>query len=120
MRILNYPNAGTIYIDGISHIIFNILHKYTIMKRKNLLITLSLTGLIILVSCSDNDNPIEQKPINNNTILILNEGNFNQNNSTLAKYDIETGSIIKDFFREVNMRGLGDVGNDMIKYGSKL
>lgn len=90
------------------------------MKRKNLLLTLSLTGLIILVSCSDNDNPIEQKPINNNTILILNEGNFNQNNSTLAKYDIETGSIIKNFFREVNMRGLGDVGNDMIKYGSKL
>ena len=90
------------------------------MNRKKLLLILTLFVIIIFASCDDIDKTIKPYPTNNKTITVLSEGNFNQNNSTLAKYDIETGTLIKDYFREINLRGLGDVGNDMLQYGSKL
>src|SRR5690554_3542845 len=90
------------------------------MNNKFLFLTLTLITTILFFSCSDIDKPIETEPTNNKTLFILSEGDFNKNNSTLAKFDIETGNVIKEYFREVNKRKLGDVGNDMLQYGSKL
>lgn len=90
------------------------------MNNKFLFLTLTLITTILFFSCSDIDKPIETEPTNNKTLFILSEGDFYGNNSTLAKFDIETGNVIKDYFREVNKRGLGAVGNDMLQYGSKL
>ena len=52
-------------------------------------------------------------------MYILNEGLFQMNNSTLSYYDF-TGMLTADIFLDVNHRGLGDVGNDLQRYGSKL
>lgn len=52
--------------------------------------------------------------------LVLNEGLFNQNNASLTWYDVKTGNITLDVFQTNNQRGLGDTGNDMIRYGNKI
>ena len=88
---------------------------------KKLFFFLSAIAALILTSCSDESTPIDNiLPQEAKTVLILNEGGFNQNNSTLSKYDLSTGTYNRDYFKSVNGRGLGDVGNDMILYGSKL
>jgi len=53
-------------------------------------------------------------------LYILNEGLFQQNNSTISYYDFATEAFHADLFLEVNQRGLGDTGNDLKQYGSKL
>ena len=88
---------------------------------KKLFFFLSAIAALILTSCSDESTPIDNiLPQEAKTVLILNEGGFNQNNSTLSKYDLSTGTFKRNYFNSVNHRGLGDVGNDMILYGSKL
>ena len=53
-------------------------------------------------------------------LFVLNEGLFQQNNSSLSYYDFTTGDFTEDIFLETNHRGLGDVGNDLRRYGNKL
>ena len=53
-------------------------------------------------------------------MYVLNEGLFQLNNSTLLYYDFTTGTLTENIFLDVNHRGLGDVGNDLQHYGSKL
>lgn len=53
-------------------------------------------------------------------LVVLSEGLFNQNNSSLAMYDFSTQKLNNKFFETVNNRGLGDTANDMFKYGSKI
>lgn len=53
-------------------------------------------------------------------LYVLNEGLFQLNNSTLSYYDFTTGEFTENIFLDVNHRGLGDVGNDLKQYGSKL
>jgi YVTN family beta-propeller protein len=45
---------------------------------------------------------------------------FNNNNTTLTYYNISTGTAATDFYAGVNGSGLGDTGNDLLIYGSKL
>ncbi len=77
-----------------------------------------------LVSCDDMVDKL--KPVSDTgageptRLYILSEGLFNMNNSTLASYDLTTKEFVPDFFLAVNKRGLGDTGNDMGIYGSKL
>lgn len=54
---------------------------------------------------------------------LLNEGNMGSNKSTLDFYDFATGIYTRNFYAEVNPtvpKELGDVGNDIAIYGSKL
>jgi YVTN family beta-propeller protein len=53
-------------------------------------------------------------------MYVLSEGLFNMNNSTLSLLNFNNRSINSDFFLYQNNRGLGDTGNDMKAYGSKL
>ena len=91
------------------------------MKMKKLFFFLSTIVALMMISCSDETSSIDvDHPKDEKTVLILNEGGFNQNNSTLAMYDISKGSIRRNHFNLANDRGLGSIGNDMILYGSKL
>lgn len=54
---------------------------------------------------------------------LLNEGNMGSNKSTLDYFDETTGTYIKNIYAERNpsaVKELGDVGNDLEIYGSKL
>jgi YVTN family beta-propeller protein len=55
-----------------------------------------------------------------NVIVLLDEGLFNLNNSTLMRYSFSNGTQTPDYFKKINKRGLGDTANDMAIYGSKL
>ena len=54
---------------------------------------------------------------------LLNEGNMGSNKSTLDYYDYETGTYLRNIYAAANPtvpKELGDVGNDIKIYGSKL
>jgi len=90
--------------------------------RKNLYLLLMFFAAFF-TACDDTDkivDPTEVPPSQTNKLMILCEGSFNGNNSTLAYYDLSTKNIDKDFFNTVNGRGLGDTANDILKYGSKI
>lgn len=53
-------------------------------------------------------------------LYVLNEGLFNMNNSTLTWYGYNINEPNTDFFALKNGRSLGDTGNDMAIYGSKM
>lgn len=88
---------------------------------KKIFYYLAVLTTAILISCAESDTSIDiNQPKEAKTVLVLNEGAYNQNNSTLTKYDLSTGTISRDYFKIKNNRGLGDSGNDMILYDSKL
>jgi YVTN family beta-propeller protein len=79
---------------------------------------------LFLTSCDDMDDKLKPE-INTGAaeptqLYILSEGLFNMNNSTLASYDLNSKTLVSDFFLTVNKRGLGDTANDMGIYGSKM
>jgi len=54
---------------------------------------------------------------------LVNEGNMNMNKASLDYLDFRKGIYRKNIFNEANpevVKGLGDVGNDIAVYGSKL
>jgi YVTN family beta-propeller protein len=84
---------------------------------------LLVVGLGILVSCKK--EPIEESPNTpvdyfKNGLLVVNEGLFQQNNSTLSWVDLSNDAVNNEVFEQKTNRQLGDVGNDIIRYGSKI
>lgn len=89
--------------------------------KKNLLLLFALVALFF-ASC-DSDDPIDKDKTKNefeNSLLILSQGSFNGNNSSLALYNFDNKELDDDFFNTANERGLGDTGNDMIRHGDKI
>jgi YVTN family beta-propeller protein len=56
----------------------------------------------------------------NKSLVILNEGKYQANNSGLNFFNITTSTNTENYFLLKNNRGLGDTGQDMIRYGSKI
>lgn len=86
----------------------------------------NLKTLLILVvtafaisSCSK-DEEQNELPVVRSGYYILNEGGFNSNNASLSYYNLENESVVNGFFAQKNGRGLGDTGNDVKIYGSKM
>jgi hypothetical protein len=75
------------------------------------------------MSCNkdpDETDPNTSESIFNNGLLVLNEGLFQQNNSTLSWIDLTSDEVTNQVFLAQNNRPLGDTGNDMGNYGSKI
>ncbi len=92
------------------------------MKKINYnLKTLFIAVLAVLTisSCTKDDN-YEALPEVRSGFYILNEGGYNSNNASLSFYNLENGSVVNGFFAQKNGRGLGDTGNDIQIYGSKM
>lgn len=83
-------------------------------------IALSLLTLGFVSCSSDDDDPwVEPEFING--AYILNSGKMNNNNANLGFYDFETDKYTsKVFFNQNNGTSIGDTGNDMVIYGSKM
>ena len=72
--------------------------------------------LTVFAACEKNDPVSEEKPVVSSGVFILNQGRQGENNSGISYYDFKTGTVTFDL-----MDGkLGDTGQDMIIYGSKL
>lgn len=95
-------------------------------------LTLLLSLGIVWSSCRREDDII--KPTNSTTgshealrdvgaFYLLNEGNMGSNKATLDYYDYTTGNYLRNIFAARNpsvKKELGDVGNDLKLYGSRL
>lgn len=100
--------------------------------RQWLFITALLLLLIVNYSCRSDIELIisEEIEVDGPTEIIgykgfylLNEGNMGSNKSTLDFFDFETGRYIRNIYAERNPdvpKEMGDVGNDLAIYGSKL
>ncbi len=101
------------------------------MRRLLLLLKCFLVA-IILASCRDDvelflSEEIELPPPvetgGYRGFYLLNEGNMGSNKSTLDFYDFATGKYARNIYAQANPsvpKELGDVGNDLQIYGSKL
>lgn len=101
-------------------------------KRKlGLQVASALAVVFFLNGCRTEDNFEDsmdvEVPVENSSKIegfyLLNEGNMFMNKAALDYMDFETGIYEKEVFRTANpeeVGGLGDVGNDMGIYGSKL
>ena len=101
------------------------------MKIKKLLVYF-LPLLVVATSCRDDELvvPTEYDIIGDENrdgtvrgFYLVNEGNMGSNKCTLDFYDYHTGLYSRNFYAEKNtnvVKELGDVGNDIGIYGSKL
>jgi len=73
--------------------------------------------LFAFTACENNDPTPENKPVASTSgVFILNQGSYPGNNASLSYYDFTTGTTSLD----ITNGKLGDTGQDMIIYGSKL
>jgi hypothetical protein len=87
---------------------------------------------LLITSCRKDPKPIAEEvetlfPANPSStikgVYVLNEGNMNMNKATLDFVDYTTGLYRRNIYNQANpevTKGLGDVGNNMAVYGSKL
>lgn len=89
---------------------------------KLILIALAMMGLF--QSCKKNVPDVPYVPVDKiQGMYILSEGNWGASNASLSYYDFETNVLTNDVFKAANpqiVKGLGDVGNDIGIYGSKM
>ena len=91
------------------------------MKKKLFLRSLQVAVFFLVITgCSKDDDPAEPPVAPFECIYVLNSGNWGSNNATLTMYDIDDGMVTKDIFEVRNGRRLGDIGQDIIIYGSKM
>ena len=83
--------------------------------------TIALLALssVLIFSCKKGEEQIDI-PVVRAGLFILNEGGFMSNNASLSYYNYDTKTITNDYFASQNQRGLGDTGNDVKIYGSKM
>ena len=75
---------------------------------------------LLVLGCKKKD-PVPSSPDHlSNGILVLNEGLFQQNNSSVSWIDLTNSTVSNDFFLAKNDRHLGDTGNDMVLHGGKI
>jgi DNA-binding beta-propeller fold protein YncE len=91
-----------------------------------------LLVLASLASCRNNEDeiipPTKTSVTDGETgtikgFFLLNEGNMGSNKASLDYFDYDAGDYYKNIFQELNpgvVNELGDVGNDIQIYGSKL
>lgn len=89
-------------------------------KFSNLLIALSFA--VVLASChKDKVIPPTTNPTADRAgIYVLNQGVLKKNNSTLTYYDFTAKALTPDIYSVTNADKLGDTGNDLGIYGSKM
>jgi len=89
------------------------------MKHNRIILFVSL--LVLGMTACKKDKDDSSAPKVTTGVYVLSEGQWQQNNSMLSYYNNTTGVSSTDFFAKTNGgTGLGDTGNDMLIYGSKL
>lgn len=90
------------------------------MKKRLLLLLMATASLF--VACRQEPDP--ENPNNNPgataNAYVVNEGLWGGNNAELSLLSLETGAITNNYFSAQNGRGLGDLAQDALVYGSRL
>ena len=86
--------------------------------KKSLFVLVLLA--VLFTACKKSPVTPDDTTIDSNGLYILNEGVWEHNNSSISYYNLDNNSCTADIFTSVNNRGLGDTGNDLQRYGSRL
>ena len=90
---------------------------------------ISALFLVVMISCRTDEvifpseTDVIGSPEGTGGMYVLNEGNMGSNKCSLDFYDFSTGTYNRNIYPERNpdqIMELGDVGNDIAVYGSKL
>jgi len=80
-----------------------------------------LGAVALLSSCRKDNGEPEATPIVSKGIYVLNEGGFEQNNSSLSYFDFAGKVATSNIFASANAgASAGDIGNDVQVYGAKM
>lgn len=91
------------------------------LQQRSLLILFLAASIFASCKKDDRQTSEPEKPAaERKGLYVLCEGLFNANNTSLAYYNYDDKQLITDRFSAVNGRGLGDTGNDIKVYGSKM
>lgn len=94
--------------------------------KKTLLFSLAIllsVSSLFLTSCTEDDQDLSRSVVDytsNGKVYVLNQGSMGGGNATLTSYDMDSKVTEEDIFSSVNGRNLGELGQDMGLYGSKL
>ncbi len=91
------------------------------MKLKNLycLAFVSLLFATTFISCNDDDDPITPAEVSVGA-YILNTGGWGTSDANIVYYDFSKKTVSGDIYKAQNGQMLGDLGNDILVYGSKM
>ncbi len=91
------------------------------MKRQILSISLLAALCGLFLACEDPHNGGNTPPSEESIYdaWVLNEGLWGNNNASLSRLSSGDGAIINGYFARQNGKGLGDIAQDIIVYGSK-
>jgi YVTN family beta-propeller protein len=90
--------------------------------KKEIKKVLLMVLVAIFVAC-DNENDLPTPPVGGDSsavCYVLNAGDWKSSNSSLTKFDLETGAAVQNYFEYQNGRCLGNTANDMLVHGSKM
>ena len=96
------------------------------MKKPISFLVLTSYLLLLLAACeperpAPDDNSDTTPPAATDRIAyLLNEGSWSGNNAEISRINITQGTIDPQWFSRLNGRGLGDVAQDLVHYGSRL
>ncbi len=93
------------------------------MKHINRILAVALVALAFASCDKESNNNDEPDTTSGATVeaLVVNEGNWGANNATITALNVANGEVVEaDWFSAKNHRGLGDVAQDMVKYGTKV
>lgn len=88
------------------------------MKRNIFLC--AVCALALAAACEKTPPTPENPNAGGPYAYLLNEGYWGGNNAEISRVNIADGSIEADWFSKSNGRGLGDVAQDLARYGGKL
>lgn len=99
--------------------------------RNKIMLLVALTAMVLLVACREEQFIFVPEEVEVTLpeytslqgFYLLNEGNMNSNKATLDYYNFRTGRYTRNVFAFANPnvpKEMGDVGNDLGIYGSKL
>lgn len=84
------------------------------------ILCLALAPFIFSCESDDKDTPFVEPVITTEGVYILNQGNWGGNDADLVYYDVNTKEVTEKIFYNQNKLSLGDLGQDMLIYGSKM
>lgn len=96
------------------------------MKKPLAFLAFSFYLLVFLAACEP-EKPVTPDTTDTTTpaatdriAYLLNEGSWSGNNAEISRINITQGTIDPQWFSRLNGRGLGDVAQDLVHYGSRL
>ena len=91
------------------------------MKANIFYLTLTVYAMTLFTGCKkDKPDEATAPDLKENTAIVLNEGGWGNNEAEISVIDLDSKTITNNYFSISNARGLGDVAQDAVAYGSKL